>query len=151
MYSLCNILPRTYPISGVFLSLNGVTIPNDGYVLASSIGGDGAGILCNTDRNDCCRASDNPNSGAQGHWYDPEGNEVGSHTVELKRYPTQNFFARNRGSGIVRLYRSENPSERGQFCCEIPNASGNTETRYVNIGEWFHMVMAYRCRHLLLF
>ena len=139
MYSLCNILPRTYPISGVFLSLNGVTVLNNGYVLASSIGGNDDGILCNTDRSDCCRASDNPNGSAQGHWYDPEGNEVGSFTEELAKdsRATQNFFARNRGSGIVRLYPSGNPSERGRFRCEIPNASGNTETQYVNIGECF--------------
>ena len=141
-----------FSISGVFLSLNGVIVPNNGYVLASSIGSNDDGILCNTDRNSCCRASDNPNGGAQGHWYDPEGNEVGSYTDEYTaENGYANFFARNRGSGIVRLYRSGSPSERGQFRCEIPNASGNTETRYVNIGEWFHMVMSYRCRHLLLF
>ena len=40
---------------------------------------------------------------------------------------------------IVRLYRNGNPSERGLFHCEIPNASSNTEIRYVNIGECFHI------------
>ena len=92
---------------------------------------------CNTDRNDCCRGSDNPNGVAQGHWYDPQGNEVGSFTVEIKEDLGQNFFARNRDHGIVRLYRFRNPSERGRFRCEIPNASGNNETLYVNIGECF--------------
>ena len=120
-----------------------MTVPNDGYVLASSIGGNSDGILCNTDRSDCCRASDNPNGGAQGHWYDHEGNEVGGYSMEYTENPNGAFFARKRGSGIVRLYRNGNPTERGRFRCEIPNASGNTETRYVNIGEWFHMVMAY--------
>ena len=119
----------------MFLSLNGVIVPNNGYVLASSIGGIGDGIVCNTDRNDCCRAQDNPNRGVQGHWYDPEGNEVGSFTMEHDKEPSQQFFARNRDRGIVRLYRGGNPSEREQFCCEIPNTSRDTETHYVNIGE----------------
>ena len=110
-------------------------VPNNGFVLASSIGGDG--ILCNTDRNDCCRASDNPNGSAQGHWYRPNGTEVGGYNIEYTNNPRGEFFARNRGSGIVRLYRTGNPSERGRFYCEIPNASGDTETRYVNIGECF--------------
>ena len=120
-----------------------MTIPNDDYVLASSIVGNSDGILCNTDRSDCCRASDNPNGGAQGHWYRPNGDEVLSYTQELANNSRGQFFARNRGSGIVRLYSQGDPSERGQFRCEIPNASGNNETRYVNIGECFHICMAY--------
>ena len=122
--------------SGVFLSLNGVTVPNDGYILASSIVDNS--IVCNTDRNDCCQRSDNPNGVAQGHWYDPEGNEVRSFTEGFTAENTwENFFARSRGSGIVRLYGFGTPSERGQFRCQIPNASGDNETRYVNIGECF--------------
>ena len=121
----------------MFLSLNGVTVPNNGDVLASSIGDGGDGLLCNTDRSDCCRSSNNPNGGAQGHWYYPNGEEVGSYTEEYANNPHGHFFARNRGSGIVRLYRDGNPSERGRFHCEIPNGSGNIETRYVNIGECF--------------
>ena len=46
--------------SGVFLSLNGITIPNDGYIVSSDIGVDGGGLYCNTDRTDCCRGSDAP-------------------------------------------------------------------------------------------
>ena len=106
-------------------------IPNDSYVLASSIGGDSDGILCNTDRSDCCRIS------AHGHWYLPNRTVVGVYSQLIVTNPGGGFFARNRGDGIVRLYRFGNSSERGQFRCEIPNASGNTETRYVNIGECF--------------
>ena len=129
------------------MSLNGETIPNSGYVLASSIGGDG--ILCRTDRSDCCRASDNPNGGAQGHWYRPNGDEVDSFTMENEKHSTRNFFARNRDRGIVRLYPNGNPSERGQFRCEIPNASGNTETHFVNIGECLHILKAHGYSYLL--
>ena len=133
-------------ISGVFLSfnINRTTLPDDGYILASSILNSRNSILCNTDRADCCssQSSDNPNETAQGDWYLPNGNIVGSHTVEVAKNNHGNFFARSRGSGIVRLYTSGNPSERGQFRCEIPNAGGVNETRYINIGESFHINMA---------
>ena len=119
----------------MFLSLNEVTVPNNSYVLASSIGGNGDGILCKTDRSNCCRASDNPDGGAQVHWYRPNGTVVGGYNIEYASNRRGEFFARNRNHGLVRLYTNGKPSERGQFHCEIPNASGNNETRYVNIGE----------------
>ena len=117
----------------MFLSLNGVTIPNDGYVLASGIGTDASGLHCNTDRNGCCRAS------GEGHWYFPDGREVLSFTAEDVSRPGPNiFFSRNRVTGIIRLNRHGNPPERGCFRCEIPNASGINVTLYVNIGEWLY-------------
>ena len=108
-----------------------MTIPNDGYVLASGIGIDDSGLHCNTDRNGCCRAS------GEGHWYLPDGIEVMSFTVEAARPGPGNFFTRNRDTRIVRLNRNGDPSERGRFRCEIPNASGVNVTLYVNIGERF--------------
>ena len=118
-------------ISGVFLSFNEVPIPNDGYVLASDFGSLLGSLLCNTDRSGCCR------TGAQGNWYLPNGTVVGGYSQLIITNPGGNFFARNRDdTGIVRLYTVGSPTERGRFRCEIPNASGSTETRYVNIGEW---------------
>ena len=123
------------------LSLNGQTIPNEGDVLASDIGegGDGGtgmndgGLLCITNRIECCRGADNPNGGAQGYWYFPNGNAVGirgDHT-------TGDFFYRNRDARIVRLNRfgTSTPPERGRFSCVVPNATGDMMTVYVNIGE----------------
>ena len=121
--------------SGVFLSLNGMTIPNDGYVLASDIGTDDGGLHCNTDRSDCCRTPDG--TIAQGHWYCPDGSQVGSFTAEDSNDPSRNFFSRSRSSGVVRLNHYGNPPQRGRFHCEIPNASGVIMTLYINIGEWF--------------
>ena len=119
----------------MYLSLNGITIPNDGYVLASGIGAEDSGLHCNTDRSGCCRASDTP----PGHWYRPDGTQVGSFIQERDNDPTSNFFSRNRGTGVVRLNRIGTPpeSDRGRFRCEIPNADNNIVTLYVNIGEWF--------------
>ena len=115
----------------MYLSLNGVTIPNDSYVLLRDIGRDDISLNCNTDRSGCCRAS------GQGHWYHPDGSQVGSFTQEFAIDPAQNFFSRNRDSGVVRLHRNGNPTERGRFRCEIPNAAGDVVIMYVNIGEWF--------------
>ena len=120
----------------MYLSLNGVTIPSDGYVRISDIDINDAGLLCNTDRISCCRSSD-PDGVAQGHWYYPDGTQVESFTQEVAIDPTRNFFSRNRGTGVVRLNRSGNPPERGRFRCEVPNADGINVTMYVNIGEWF--------------
>ena len=115
----------------MYLSLNGVAIPNDGYVLVSGIGEDIGGLLCHTDRSGCCRNSDGH---AQGHWYfpDPPGDQV---LIRGER-TTGDYFYRNRDARIVRLNRVGTPSERGRFRCEIPNASGDMVNLYVNIGEW---------------
>ena len=115
---------------GVYLSLRGVTIPNDGYVLVSDIGFGDSRLLCNTDRSGCCRSSDGL---AQGHWYlpDPPGDRVlirGTRT-------TGNYFYRDRFTGQVRLNRVGSPSDRGRFRCEIPNTDGALVDLYVNIGE----------------
>ena len=128
------------------LSLNEMPISNDGYVLASDIGADASGLLCNTDKSDCCRGTDAPDRVAQGEWYRPDGTQVGSFTQEDAANtagPTRNFFYRNRGTGIVRLNRVGTPpeSDRGRFRCEIPNADGDLVTVYVNIGEWFRIII----------
>ena len=122
------------PRSGVYLSLNGVTIPDDGHVLVTDIGEENAGLHCNTDRTDCCRSSDGV---AQGEWYRPDGSRVLSFTDEIANNPTRNFFSRNRGTRVVRLNRAGTPPERGRFRCEVPNAAGDLVTVFVNIGEWF--------------
>ena len=123
----------------MYLSLRGVTIPNEGYVLASDVGlftgsVDGA-LHCNTDRSGCCHAFD---GAAQGHWYYPDGTQVRSFTQEdAANTGLRNFFFRSRTTGVVRLNRFGDPPQRGRFRCELPNASGDNVTLYVNIGECF--------------
>ena len=119
------------------LSLNGETIPNDGYVLASAIGTRSSSLRCNTNRSGCCRASDASDRVAQGHWYLPDGTRVESFSQEVASDRTRNFFSRDRLTGVVRLHRYGDPSERGRFRCEVPSADGDMVTMYVNIGEWF--------------
>ena len=122
--------------SGVFLSLNGVTIPNDGYVIVNDIGIGMTGLHCNTDRSDCCHASDHPDDVAQGQWYYPDGSEVRDYTTESAVNPSGNYFTRDRRAGKVRLNSNGNPPERGRFRCEVPNASGINVTLYANLGEY---------------
>ena len=119
------------------LTLNGTAISNDSYVLISDIGIDSTGLHCNTNRNDCCHASNHPNGVAQGHWFYPDGREVMSFVTENTVSPASgNFFFRNRSTGIVRLNRNGNPErDRGRFCCKIPDASGEPETVCVIIGK----------------
>ena len=126
-----------FVLSGVTLSLNGVSIPNGGNVLVTDItegsyGVTDGGLLCITDSSGCCRGSDNPNGGGQGEWYFPNGSLV---AIQGTRY--RDIFYRNRGARLVRLNRVGNPPERGRFRCEVPNAAGVMVTIYVNIGEWF--------------
>ena len=111
-----------------------MTIPNEGYVLASDINFGDTGLHCNTNRSGCCRASDGT-AQPQGHWYLPDGDQVGS----LSQQPpgSSNFFSRDRTTtGIVRLNRRDDPPQRGRFRCEIPNADGALVNLYVNIGEY---------------
>ena len=51
---------------------------------------------------------------------------------------TGNLFFRDRDSEIVHLNSRGDPSERGHFRCEVPNAAGVMVTVYVNIGECHH-------------
>ena len=126
--------------SGVTLTLNGVNITNNSNVLVTDIseggfgvtGIDDGGLLCITDKSDCCRASDNPNAGGQGEWYFPNGNLV---PILGTQYGESDIFYRNRDTRLVRLNRVGNPPGRGLFRCEVPNAEGITVTLYVNIGE----------------
>ena len=129
-------LIAVFYITGVFLSLNGVTIPSDGYVAVSDIGIGSTGLHCNTDRSDCCRGFDHPRGIAQGHWYLPNGIEVMTFTEEdWARPEPDDFFSRDRRVGVVRLNHNGNPTDRGRFRCEIPDTNGVTVTLHVNIGK----------------
>ena len=120
--------------------LNGVNVTNN-IVLVTNIseggfgvtGMDDGGLLCITNRSECCRASDNPNGFGLGEWYFPNGNPV---EIRGNRQYGDSFFYRNRDARLVRLNRVGNPPERGLFHCEIPNAYGYIVSLYVNIGEY---------------
>ena len=120
-------------ITGVFLSLRGTVIPNNGYVVISDIGTtEGTALLCNTNYNH--RPTGSANNG--GNWFAPDGTRVGSIDVP--------GFYRNRGPGLVRLIRNYaatgTPTE-GIYRCEVRDDTLTLQTVYVglyNSGRgWF--------------
>ena len=95
--------------SDVYLSLNGVVIPNHGYVILSDIGsaGDDTALLCHTNR-----PPTPPSSNSGGDWFAPDSTRVDSNDVP--------GFRRNRGSMIVRLYRNTGTTAvEGIYFCQI--------------------------------
>ena len=93
-------------------------------------------LLCLTDLEDCC----NDPHERRGSWYYPNGSEVtlnvGSTIFQRNRGPNQ-VLNDQQYYGSVRLYRRGNPTERGRFHCELPNAANPfvNQTIYVNICE----------------
>ena len=113
---------------GVQLSLRGARIANNSYVDVEDIGESDNALLCITDKTHCCAP---PYSHKRaGEWYFPDGYKV---TIEGSN-PPENLFFRNRGQGVVRLNRRGNPSERGLFRCQVPDASNTMQSIYINIG-----------------
>ena len=117
-------------LDGVALSLHGVIIDDDSYVNVNDIGDDDStALLCHTNKTDCCgqppyRAGD---------WYYPNGTQVGPVGYNIATGHTSYFF-RNRGAQVVRLKRARHPSERGRFCCQVPNAISVVQSICVNVG-----------------
>ena len=115
---------------GVFLSLKGVPIANNGYVDVDNIGENDAALLCHTNKIECC---DFPNR--IGEWYFPCNKTMKVGT--LGDPARNNTFYRNRGPSIVRLNCRGNPSQRGCFRCEVPDANNVNQIIFVNIGMFF--------------
>ena len=114
--------------------LNGALIDNDSYVDVDDIGVGDTALLCHTDKDDCCHLE----GSRSGEWYFPSGAQV---LVEGIANANRSYFFRNRDQSVVRLNRINNPPERGQFRCEIPNTGGEMQTIHVNIGmcREYHM------------
>ena len=89
----------------MYLSLNGETIPNHGYVAISDIGSnDPTALLCNTDRGQ----GGSGNSG--GDWFAPDGTTVGNSVNN--NVPG---FVRNRDPMVVRLLRDTGIPAQGIY------------------------------------
>ena len=116
--------------SDVFLSLNGVVIPNNGYVIISDIGtaNDDIALLCHTNHPaDIPGGTDGMHSG--GDWFRPDGSEVSFGASSVG-------FRRNRGSMVVKLYRntaSTDPPVEGIYRCVVMDANDTLQTVYVGL------------------
>ena len=113
---------------GVSLTLNGVPVANNSYVDIEDIGESDDALLCSTDKTDCCTPDDGTRAG---EWYFPDETKVSIRGAN----PPENLFYRNRGQSVVRLNRHGNPSERGLFRCQVPDASNTMQSIYINIGN----------------
>ena len=122
--------------SGVYLSLEGATIVNDGYVNVLDIPGTN-GLRCYTDKINCCHRNQTGGD-ALGHWYFPNGTIIGSYTDNKRNNRRNKAFTRSRGQSFVNLYivlrrTTTLPLERGRFYCIVPNAAGVSTTTFANI------------------
>ena len=108
-------------LTDVYLSLDGIVIPNHGYVEIGDIGSisDNKALLCHTNR-----PTNGVNSG--GEWYVPDGNRVGG-------TPAVPGFARSRGSMVVRLGESSGTPLEGIYRCEIEDADETLQAVYVGL------------------
>ena len=117
-----------YLDSDVYLSLDGVFIPNHGYVLISDIGSDDVTdptpLLCHTNRSP-------PNGGpatSGGNWISPTDITVGN--INSGDVPG---FGRNRGPMEVRLWRTTGTPVEGIYRCEVMDASEILQKVYVGL------------------
>ena len=103
-------------VTGVYLQRDGVFLPDNSAVFISDIGNvDNNRLQCLTDRTPCCGSSQT------GEWNFPGGGG----TVPVQLGATT--FFRNRGDdGTVNLNRVSNDvmMPTGQYCCEVPDATG---------------------------
>ena len=124
------------------LSLRGVTIFNNSYVEVKDIGRDTdqEALLCHTDNTNCCGAEQTMGGRVKGEWYYPNGsrvlsiNDIYDNYSQFESNLSSNFLT-HRSRSVVRLYRDGNPSEGGQFCCEIPDHQEVNQTLCVTIGK----------------
>jgi hypothetical protein len=93
-------------------------------------------LLCLTDLGDCCNA---PRT-RRGNWHYPNASDVpfnaGSDNFRRNRGPNQ-VLNDQQFYGSVRLFRRGNPTDRGRFRCELPNAANPfvNQIIYANICE----------------
>ena len=127
----------------VNVSVVGANVANNGYIAFDMIGDrtdQESAVICRTKLIACCHIDvvklTNRNGTALGNWIFPDGSTVLGFNASGGEAAAP-FFARNRGRSVVRLYRVNNemvyPSQRGQFCCVLPDTSSIKQTHCVNI------------------
>ena len=120
-------LSVTVSFTDVYLSLNDIIIPNNGYVPISSIplnNNGGTALLCHTNR--LPPQEHEKHSG--GDWFSPNGTRVGS-----KGSTNVPGFERNRGSMVVRLKRTNGAAVEGIYWCTTRDDLLKPWTVYVGL------------------
>ena len=108
----------------VYLSLNGVILPNHGYAMIGDIGStNNTALLCHTNK---------PASGSnsEGDWFAPDGTTVaGIGSTDVPGFMT------NRDPMVVRLFRNTDtdPPSEGMYDCVIADNANTYRTTYVGL------------------
>ena len=117
----------SYPFTELGFLLNGHLYPNNSVVTLSDIGNRGPSVTlyCLTLSTDCCSPSETPNADTVREWYLPDGSLLST---------ANTAFTRGQVSSAVSLNRvSSGASPTGVFRCELPDASGTSQSLYVGI------------------
>ena len=111
-------------LTDIVFQLSGISYVNNSVICLTDIGERNNALLCLTDATQCC----NINGVILGDWYFPDG------TLVIDGQDASRDIYRNRGPSVVRLNRRNNAtSPTGVYRCEIPDASGTTQTLYVGV------------------
>lgn len=117
-----------HTVDGINVTIRGANVDNDGYIAIDLLDSQER-VRCMTSNRYCCEAE----TGILGNWSFPNGSLI-SNRNKLG-YPP--FFARSRNNNVVQLFRVDNdsivPSQRGRFCCEVPDDQNVTQRYYINI------------------
>ena len=82
-------------------------------------------VFCLTPNTDCCSATETPNEAiVTREWYLPDGTLLSS---------AGTAFSREQVSSAVSLYRNGATSPTGVFRCDVPDASGTSQSILVGI------------------
>ena len=114
----------SYQFSGVGLTLNNTTLPNNSIVTNTDIGTGAAALVCTTTYTPCCTSANH-----ETQWYFPNGSQV-PNNQRLPYQRTRGFFP-----GTVNLNRNFESNTTGIFHCDIPDASGTIQSLYVGIYD----------------
>ena len=100
--------------------------PNNSVFAITDIGENEAALVCQTDREPCCRSQPN----RAGEWYFPNGTKLLFSGARYGLY-------RNRGDdGTVRLNRRLNiESPTGVYRCQVPNANSINQAQLAIITK----------------
>ena len=113
-----------YQFSGVGLSLNGMNLSNNSIVTNTDIGTGAAALVCTTTYTVCCSSANQ-----ETQWYFPNGSLIPNNPA----LPYQRLRGTNPGRVI--LIRNSESTTTGIFHCDIPDASGATDSLYVGIYD----------------
>ena len=85
----------------------------------------GPALFCLTPSTDCCSAAETPNEAiVTREWYLPDGTVLSS---------AGTAFSREQVSSAVSLYRNGATSPTGVFRCDVPDASGTSQSIFVGV------------------